>query len=78
MRRRHRDWYEAMALDAETEWVSARQLDWIARLDREQPNLREALEFGIDDDPAAGLRTAAALRSGSGRRRASTTRVDAG
>ncbi|MDI9979493.1 protein kinase [Rhodococcus sp. IEGM 1307] len=62
LRRRHRDWYEALALDAEAEWISARQLDWIARLKREQPNLREALEFSIDDDPAAGLRTAAALR----------------
>ncbi|MFE5700519.1 protein kinase [Rhodococcus koreensis] len=61
LRRRHRDWYEALALDAEAEWISARQLDWIARLKREQPNLREALEFSVDDDPAAGLRTAAAL-----------------
>ena len=61
LRRRHRDWYEALALEAEAEWISARQLDWIARLKREQPNLREALEFSIDDDPAAGLRTAAAL-----------------
>jgi non-specific serine/threonine protein kinase len=61
LRRRHRDWYEALALAAEAEWISARQLDWIARLKREQPNLREALEFSIDDDPAAGLRIAAAL-----------------
>ena len=61
LRRRHRDWYEALALDAEAEWISAQQLDWIARLKREQPNLREALEFCIDDDPVAGLRTAAAL-----------------
>jgi serine/threonine-protein kinase PknK len=61
MRRRHRDWYEMLALEAEADWISARQLDWIARLKREQPNLREALEFSIDDDPAAGLRTAAAL-----------------
>ncbi|OUS97814.1 protein kinase [Rhodococcus sp. NCIMB 12038] len=62
LRRRHRDWYEALALGAEAEWISARQLDWIARLKREQPNLREALEFCLDDDPAAGLRTGAALR----------------
>ncbi|RZK95654.1 MAG: LuxR family transcriptional regulator, partial [Rhodococcus sp. (in: high G+C Gram-positive bacteria)] len=62
LRRRHREWYEALALEAEAEWISADQLDWIARLKREQPNLREALEFCIDDDPAAGLRTAAALR----------------
>ncbi|TQC45187.1 NACHT domain-containing protein [Rhodococcus sp. WS4] len=61
LRRRHRDWYEALALDAEAEWISARQLEWIARLKREQPNLREALEFSVGDDPAAGLRTAAAL-----------------
>jgi non-specific serine/threonine protein kinase len=61
LRRRHRDWYEALALAAEAEWISAHQLDWIARLKREQPNLREALEFSIDDDPAAGLRTATTL-----------------
>ncbi|WP_213571296.1 protein kinase [Rhodococcus sp. USK13] len=61
LRRRHRDWYEALALESEAEWISARQLDWIARLKREQPNIREALEFSIDDDPAVGLRTAAAL-----------------
>ncbi|ABG99896.1 protein kinase/ transcriptional regulator, LuxR family protein (plasmid) [Rhodococcus jostii RHA1] len=61
LRRRHRDWYEALALESEAEWISTRQLDWIARLKREQPNLREALEFSIDDDPAAGLRAASAL-----------------
>jgi len=61
LRRRHLDWCEALALAADAEWISARQLDWIARLKREQPNLREALEFSVDDDPAAGLRTAATL-----------------
>ncbi|MFC9551515.1 protein kinase [Rhodococcus sp. NPDC056960] len=61
LRRRHRDWYEALALESEAEWISARQVEWIERLKREQPNLREALEFGVEDDPAAGLRTAAAL-----------------
>ncbi|MGV9869390.1 protein kinase domain-containing protein [Rhodococcus koreensis] len=62
LRRRHRDWYEALALDAEADWISTHQIDWITRLEREQPNLREALEFCIGDDPAAGLRTACALR----------------
>ncbi|MFC9551328.1 protein kinase [Rhodococcus sp. NPDC056960] len=61
LRRRHRDWYEALALDAEAEWISARQLDWISRLKREQPNLREALEFSVSDSPNAGLRISAAL-----------------
>ena len=61
LRRRHRDWYEQLALAAEAEWISARQLDWIARLGREQPNLREALEFCVTDSPETGLRIAAAL-----------------
>ncbi|MDV6269612.1 protein kinase domain-containing protein [Rhodococcus globerulus] len=61
LRRRHRDWYERLASDAESEWISDRQLDWIARLNREQRNLREALEFSVADNPAAGLRTAVAL-----------------
>ncbi|MBY6412304.1 protein kinase [Rhodococcus sp. BP-252] len=61
MRRRHRDWFESLATDAEDDWISPRQLDWIARLKQEQPNFREALEFDIDDDPGSGLRTATAL-----------------
>lgn len=61
LRRRHRSWYEGIALEAESEWISSRQLEWIARLIREQPNLREALEFCISDSPDAGLRLAAAL-----------------
>ncbi|EME67246.1 protein kinase/ LuxR family transcriptional regulator [Rhodococcus ruber BKS 20-38] len=63
VRRQHRDWYEALACAAEAEWISARQLDWIARLKRELPNIREALDFCVEDDPAAGLRTAVALFS---------------
>ncbi|PND53311.1 MULTISPECIES: protein kinase [Rhodococcus] len=63
VRRRHRDWYEALACAAEAEWISARQLDWIARLKREQPNIREARDFCVKDDPVAGLRIAAALFS---------------
>ena len=61
LRYRHRNWYVSLALNAEAEWISARQRDWIVRLNREQPNIREALEFCIDDDSTAGLRTAAAL-----------------
>ncbi|MGW4339751.1 protein kinase domain-containing protein [Rhodococcus koreensis] len=61
LRRRHRDWYQRLVLDAEAEWISAHQLDWITRLSREQPNLREALDYCVSDDPAAGLHIAAAL-----------------
>ncbi|TQC42659.1 protein kinase [Rhodococcus sp. WS4] len=61
IRRRHRDWYEGIALEAESEWISSRQLEWVNTLGREQPNLREVLEFCTSDSPDAGLRLAAAL-----------------
>ncbi|QSE90710.1 protein kinase [Rhodococcus pseudokoreensis] len=47
LRRRHHDWYRQLVLDAESDWISARQLEWIARLGREQSNLREAIEFAV-------------------------------
>ncbi|MEV6388869.1 protein kinase domain-containing protein [Nocardia xishanensis] len=65
MRRRHTDWYRQLAEDAEADWISPRQLDWIARLDREQSNLREALNFSLDDtetEPDAALSFVAALQ----------------
>ncbi|TQC41838.1 protein kinase [Rhodococcus sp. WS4] len=61
LRRRHRDWYERLTLEAEADLISTRQLDWITRLGREQPNLRETLEFCASDSPDIGLRIAAAL-----------------
>ncbi|RYE42449.1 MAG: protein kinase [Hyphomicrobiales bacterium] len=61
LRRRHLDWYQKLACDAKAGWVSADQLDWIARLEREQPNLREALECSETENPISGLRIAAAL-----------------
>ncbi|MFD6517748.1 protein kinase [Rhodococcus sp. NPDC060176] len=62
LQRRHRDWYLALAQDAEVDWISADQIETIDRLKREQSNLREALEFSINDDVVAGLRIASALR----------------
>ncbi|MCZ4589073.1 protein kinase domain-containing protein [Rhodococcus opacus] len=59
--RRHRDWYQKFVLTGEADWISSRQLEWVNRLEREQPNLREALEFCVSDSPDAGLRIAAAL-----------------
>ncbi|MBC2637805.1 MULTISPECIES: protein kinase domain-containing protein [unclassified Rhodococcus (in: high G+C Gram-positive bacteria)] len=61
LRCRHRDWYRQLALAAEAEWISSRQLDWIARLDREQTNFRESMEFCLSDDASVGLTIAAAL-----------------
>ncbi|MGW5518822.1 protein kinase domain-containing protein [Nocardia africana] len=65
VQRRYRDWYQRLAERAETDWISPRQLDWIARLDREQPNLREALDFCLTDvetESGAALSFAAALQ----------------
>ncbi|MEU1956112.1 protein kinase domain-containing protein [Nocardia rhamnosiphila] len=65
MRRRHCDWHLRLVSDAEGGWISDRQPYWIARLERELPNLREALEYSLADDTEqaaeAGLQTAAAL-----------------
>ncbi len=52
LRRRHHDWHRRLV--AEAEWISAYQLEWITRLERQNSNLREALEFSLagDDDAA--------------------------
>ncbi|MGW1737699.1 protein kinase domain-containing protein [Nocardia sp. NPDC001965] len=63
--RRHYEWYERLCTNAAAGWISAEQPNWIGRLTREQPNLREALEYSLADDAEgaadSGLRTAAAL-----------------
>ncbi|MFG1783775.1 ATP-binding protein [Rhodococcus oryzae] len=45
--RRHLAWYERLVELAGSEWLGPRQVHWIARLDREQSNLREALAFSL-------------------------------
>ncbi|MDV7241808.1 MULTISPECIES: protein kinase domain-containing protein [Rhodococcus] len=61
--RRYSDWYGDLAAQASREWISPRQDQWVARLDREQSNFREALEFCSNSKDAAnvGLRIATAL-----------------
>ncbi|MDG3011673.1 LuxR family transcriptional regulator [Rhodococcus sp. D2-41] len=63
LRRRHRDWYEGLAVRSEREWIGPAQLGLISRLRRERSNLRRALEFGTSrpDAVGPGLRTATAL-----------------
>jgi tetratricopeptide (TPR) repeat protein len=51
-----------LARDAFDGWLSSRQLDWLARIQREMPNIREALEFSLSEDGAAALAIAAALQ----------------
>ncbi|AWK72148.1 protein kinase [Rhodococcus oxybenzonivorans] len=62
LRRRHRDWYRQLARTAADEFIGPRQIEWIARLSSEQPNLREAMDFCLaDDDVEAGLQIATPL-----------------
>jgi predicted ATPase/DNA-binding CsgD family transcriptional regulator len=49
LRRRHRDWYTDLARQFDADWLSSRQPEWLARLDREVANLRAALEFSLAD-----------------------------
>lgn len=43
LRIRHEQWYREYARRAETEWIGPNQLEWIARLGREQSNIRVVL-----------------------------------
>ncbi len=59
--RRHRDWCVRLALEAESEWIGPHQLQWVARLERELPNLRNALEFSLSESGEDALRITTAL-----------------
>ena len=62
VRRRHRDWYLALAERAEAEFHGAEQSIWYKRLEVEHDNFGEALESSCRDaDGDTGLRLAAAL-----------------
>ncbi|MGW0183365.1 ATP-binding protein, partial [Nocardia sp. NPDC003345] len=65
LRRRHHEWYERLCADAAAGWIGREQPAWIARLAREQSNLRDALEYCLAEDTeaaaAAGLRIATGL-----------------
>jgi predicted ATPase/DNA-binding CsgD family transcriptional regulator len=61
LRRRHRDWYAALA--ARQEALGAGQLEWIDGLDADHDNVRAALEFCLAEpgEAEAGLRMACDL-----------------
>jgi non-specific serine/threonine protein kinase len=61
VRRRHGNWYLGLAERANLEVWGAAEMGWLARLDADNPNLREALGWFRDYDPTAGLRLAVAL-----------------
>ena len=64
LQRRHRDWFEQLTVRAHTEWLSPRQAEWTTRLERELPNLRDAMTYCLADPIHApvGLQIANALR----------------
>jgi non-specific serine/threonine protein kinase len=60
LRRWHRDWYEQLAAQADTGWLSPQMTEWAARLFREHANVRAAQDFCQTEpgEAEAGLRIA--------------------
>jgi tetratricopeptide (TPR) repeat protein len=61
IRRRHTAYYLALAEQAEPQLWGPQQARWLHRLEREHDNLRAALGWATAHDPAAALRSAAAI-----------------
>src|SRR4029077_18034065 len=49
LRTRHLQWYAALIHTAKAEWISARQVYWLARLTAESANIRSALNFCLNE-----------------------------
>jgi serine/threonine-protein kinase PknK len=58
----HAHWYHRLLIDAEAQWFGTQQLQWVQRLTRELPNIREALQFSLTDCPTLAVDMTAALR----------------
>ena len=62
-RQRHRDYYLALAEEAEPKLTGTEQSKWLSRLEEEHDNLRSALEWSCAaEEPAAALRLCGALQ----------------
>jgi predicted ATPase/Tfp pilus assembly protein PilF len=61
LRRRHADYYLALAAEAAPELFGAREPEWLERLEAEHDNVRAALQWLLEHDAEAGLRLAAAV-----------------
>ncbi|MDT0203066.1 LuxR C-terminal-related transcriptional regulator [Nocardioides sp. AE5] len=55
LRRRHLEWFVALARRAEAEWSRSDQVAWLRQLRAEHPNLQMALETAMTIDPTAGI-----------------------
>jgi predicted ATPase len=62
LRRRHAGWFARLLADARAEWFGDQQVSWLHRLNREMPNIREALRFSVSGSPTTALEMAAAVR----------------
>jgi serine/threonine-protein kinase PknK len=62
LRRRHADWYRRLVEDAETEWFGPHQVEWIHRLTRDMPNIREALQYTLTESPEGTLQMVGSIR----------------
>ncbi|MFG1697872.1 BTAD domain-containing putative transcriptional regulator [Nonomuraea sp. NPDC049309] len=60
-RRAHAAWFLEFAARADDHLYRKEQLDWLARLSADDANLRAALRWSAEHDPATGLRLTAAL-----------------
>lgn len=60
-RRDHLAWCTALAERVDKEARRADQLVWLARLDREHDNVRSALAYAVDHEPATALQLIGAL-----------------
>jgi predicted ATPase/DNA-binding CsgD family transcriptional regulator len=49
LRMRHLQWYAALIHTAKAEWISERQVYWLARLTAESANIRSALDFCLNE-----------------------------
>jgi predicted ATPase len=64
LRRRHAEYFLALAEEAEPELGGPNQVVWLERLEKEHENLRAALAWGIDSAPnEVALRLTGALRA---------------
>jgi predicted ATPase len=61
LRRRHRDWFLALAEQAVPEYSGREAGAWLERLETEHDNLRAALEWSGQYEPEGALRLAGAL-----------------
>lgn len=61
LRRRHAEWFLALAKHTEDRMRSSEQPVWLARLDAETDNLRAALEWSLDHDIPRGVELASTL-----------------